>query len=142
MTAMPAGAVCKWQVPSGAAAGQQLRIAEETPKDAVGEASGRSEDDTEGVGGAPSDSEADLAMGADERWVRDAAESMALEKLRGVLGEAARCSDEMQSLAQSIGSEARCFLRYLRLHSVRLIAQHCCAVLARGCRLTCRCSST
>jgi hypothetical protein len=65
-------------------------------------------------------------MSKDEYWVRDAAESAALEKLRGVLGEVARSSDEMQSLVRSIGSEARCFLRYLRLHSVSLAHRHSC----------------
>eukprot|EP01043_Picozoa_sp_COSAG02_P017928 COSAG02_NODE_824_length_16741_cov_16.319733_7_plen_70_part_00 len=66
-------------------------------------------------------------MSKDECWVRDAAESAALEKLRGVLGEVARSSDEMQSLVRSIGSEARCFLRYLRLHSVSLADRPSCS---------------
>lgn len=72
------------------------------------------------VEGAPSGSETGGNMDTDECWIRDAVESAALEKLRGVLSEEARSSDEMQSLVRSIGSEARCFLRYLRLHSVRL----------------------
>lgn len=84
--------------------------------------------------GNQNDGEIDnMDMGADEHWVRDADESAALERLRGVLGEQVCSSDEMQSLVRSVGSEARCFLRYLRLHSVSLVVEQCYEYAHMGC---------
>ena len=167
------GAARKCQVPGGAAAGQQLRIADETPLGAPSETpcnpepvdkglvaedaatvvtaaaepssvgplvcllrpaveSARSDllwhaqEKLEHSNGSPSGSRADLDMGADEHWVREAAESAALEKLRSLLGEQVRTSDEMQSLVRSVGCEARCFVRYLRLHSVSFAVRKRC----------------
>jgi hypothetical protein len=68
---------------------------------------------------------ADAGVDTDARWVRNDAESEALVKLRGVLDESChRSNDAMSSLARSVGGEARCFLRYLRLHSVSQSGAH------------------
>ena len=161
-----------WQVPGGTAAGQQLRIADETPlgepsempgdmglvaEDAAAVVTAAAESSSVGPlicvlrqaveparsdllwhaqgklehsNGSPDGSRAGVDMDADEHWVREAVESTALEKLRSLLGEA-RTSDEMQSLVRSVGCEARCFIRYLRLNSVSFTATGRCIASPR-----------